>query len=66
MKAVHKTALKKIEMLLILSFINLTNENIIQKSNIIVKELRRLGVNMNSYVKVTTSSNEALQFLISS
>jgi hypothetical protein len=30
------------------------------------QELRRLGVNMNSYVKVTTSSNEALQFLISS
>jgi len=29
------------------------------------QELRRLGVNMNSYVKVTTSSYDALQFLIS-
>jgi hypothetical protein len=29
------------------------------------QELRRLGVNMNSCVKVTTSSYEALQFLIS-
>jgi len=29
------------------------------------KELRKLGVKMNKYIKVTTSSAEALQFLIS-
>jgi hypothetical protein len=28
-------------------------------------EMQRLGVSMNGYIKVTTSSNEALQFLIS-
>ena len=29
------------------------------------KELKKLGVNMNSYVKITTSSYEALQYLTS-
>ena len=28
-------------------------------------ELKKLGVNMNSYVKITTSSYEALQYLTS-
>ena len=30
-----------------------------------LKELKRLGVNMNGYIKVTTSSYEALQYLTS-
>ena len=28
-------------------------------------ELKKLGVKMNNYIKITTSSSDALQFLIS-
>ena len=34
-------------------------------SEVAKKELRKLGVKMNNYIKVTTSPSEALQFLIS-